>query len=184
MGDDPVGNHAGLASVLGELELLVVQDIYLTETAKLAHVVLPAASFVEKTRTVTNLERRLQRINQAEQPLMESRPDWEIITRLARAMGREMNYGSVADIMQEIKSLVPLYRDLGLGSCWQSDRSPLQGMDVDLSLSYDTVLKGEVITSGRLLFSSGTMTTRSKELATIRLDEGSRGTHEGISHTR
>jgi len=167
MGDDPVGNCAGLAPDFGELDFLVVQDIYLTETAKLADVVLPAASFVEKTGTVTNLERRLQRIHQSEQPLMESKPDWEIIRMLARTMGMEMNYGSVADIMREIKSTVPLYRDLGIGSCWQGSRSPLQGTDADLSLSSDTALKREVITSGRLLFSSGTMLTRSRELATI-----------------
>ena len=173
MGDDPVGSCPGLAAAFQELDFLAVQDIYLTETAKLAHVVLPAASFVEKRGTVTNLERRLQLIDEAEQPLGESKPDWEIITMLARRMGKDMNYGSAVDVLREIQATVPMYRNLGIGSCWQSDASPLQGSDVDLVLAAGAALNGEVITANRLLFSSGNMITRSMELATISRERGS-----------
>ncbi len=167
MGDDPVGSNPGLAPLLRSLELLIVQDIFLTETAKLADVVLPAASFFEKSGTLTNLERKLQRINRAELPFMESKPDWQIIQMLARSMDSPMNYASAGDIMKEIRSLIPLYRDLATGACWQRELSPLHGTNEDLSLSSGALAHQEVITSGRLLFSSGTMMTRSKEIATI-----------------
>jgi predicted molibdopterin-dependent oxidoreductase YjgC len=167
MGDDPVGSDPGLASILQRLEFLVVQDVFLTETAKLAHVVLPAASFVEKSGTITTIERRLRRISKAEEPLCESKPDWEIIQALARRMGFAMNYSSAAEIMKEIREVMPLYRDLPVGSCWPPERSPLHGTIAGLSLLSDTIMTGEVITAGRLLFSSGVMTTRSKEIESI-----------------
>ena len=167
MGDDPVGNSPEIASVLRKLDFLVVQDIFLTETAKIADVVFPAASFVEKTGTVTNLERRLGRIDKAEEPIGESRPDWQIIQALAQKMGASMNYGSSSSIMKEIKAVVPAYRDLVVGACWAKDLSPLHGTDTDLSLSSDSILKREVITAGRLLFSSGTMISRSTEIGSI-----------------
>jgi predicted molibdopterin-dependent oxidoreductase YjgC len=167
MGDDPVGNSPEIASVLGKLDFLVVQDIFLTETAKMADVVLPAASFVEKTGTVTNLERRLQRIDKAEEPLGESRPDWQIIQSLARKLDASMNYGTSSAIMKEIRAVVSMYKDLVVGACWPKELSPLHGTDTHLSLSADTFLKREVITANRLLFSSGTMISRSKEIGSI-----------------
>ena len=72
-----------------------------------------------------------------------------------------------ADILKEIRSTVTLYTDLALGGIWQREHSPLAGADVDLSLWSDTVMKNEVITSDRLLFSSGTMTGRSGEISTL-----------------
>ena len=163
MGSDP-----GLAQVLGKLEFLVVQDIFLTETAKLAHVVLPAAASAEKSGTFTNLERRLQQLSKAEEPLGESRPDWEIIQEVAKRMGGSMNYGGVGDILKEIRTAVPMYGDLAAGSCWASEKSPLAGTDEDLSLASDSIMQQEVITAERLLFSSGTSITHSHEVGTIR----------------
>jgi len=168
MGDDPAGSDPGLASILQKLEFLVVQDIFMTETAKLAHVVLPAAGSAEKAGTFTNLERRLQQLNRAEEPVGESRPDWEIIQDLAKKMGGSMNYGSVKDILKEIRSVVPFYSDLSVGACWAGEKSPLAGAADDLSLRSDSIMKQEVITAGRLLFSSGGMITRSHEIGTIR----------------
>jgi len=167
MGDDPAGSDKGLKDVLSKLEFLVVQDIFLTETAKLADVVLPASSIAEKIGTFTNLERRLQQLNRAEEPHGESRPDWDILHTLAKKMGSSMHYASPADILKEIRATVPLYTDLDAGSVWPRERSPLAGADVDLSLASDTVMKNDVITSDRLLFSSGTMITRSKEISTL-----------------
>jgi len=167
MGDDPVGNSPDIASVLEKLDFLVVQEIFLTETAKMADVVLPAASFIEKTGTVMNLERRLQRIDMAEEPIGESRPDWQIIQALAQKMGVSMNYGSSSAIMKEIRVVVAAYKDLAVGACWPKELSPLHGTDTDLSFSSDTILTREVITANRLLFSSGTMISRSKEIGSI-----------------
>jgi formate dehydrogenase major subunit/NADH-quinone oxidoreductase subunit G len=168
MGDDPAGSDPGLAAVLGKLEFLVVQDIFMTETAKLAHVVLPAAASAEKTGTFTNLERRLQQLGKAEEPVGESRPDWEIIQDVARRMGGSMNYEGVGDILKEIRTEVPMYAGLAAGSCWAGEKSPLAGTDEDLSLASDSIMKQEVITAERLLFSSGTSITRSHEIGTIR----------------
>jgi NADH-quinone oxidoreductase subunit G len=168
MGDDPVGSDPNLKQVFGKLEFLVVQDIFMTETAKLAHVVLPAAASAEKSGTFTNLERRLQQLNRAEEPVGESKPDWEIIREIAKKMGGSMHYASERDIMKEIRSVVPQYADLAVGACWSADKSPLARTDTDLSLTSNSIMNQEVITAERLLFSSGMSITRSKEIGTIR----------------
>ena len=168
MGDDPAGSDPNLKQALGKLEFLVVQDVFMTETAKLAHVVLPAAASAEKSGTFTNLERRLQQLNRAEEPVGESRPDWEIIKELAKKMGGSMPYASERDIMKEIRSVVPLYADLAVGACWAAAKSPLVNTYADLSLASDSIMKQEIITAERLLFSSGMTITRSKEIGTIK----------------
>ena len=168
MGDDPVGSDRHLREPLDKIEFLVVQDIFMTETAKIADVVLPAAASAEKTGTFTNLERRLQQLNKAEEPIGESRPDWEITQEIAKRMGGSMHYASSRDILVEIRSMVPMYRDLAVGACWQREQSPLNNTDTDLSLSSDSIMKQEVITGERLLFSSGGTITRSHEIGTIR----------------
>jgi NADH-quinone oxidoreductase subunit G len=168
MGDDPVGSDPNLQERLDKLEFLVVQDIFMTETAKIADVVLPAAASAEKTGTFTNLERRLQQLNKAEEPLGESRLDWEIIQDIAKRMGGSMHYASARDILKEIRSVVPLYAELAVGQCWPREKSPLINTDVDLSLTSDWIMKQELITAERLLFSSGVSITRSKEIGTIR----------------
>ena len=167
MGDDPVGSDPNLALPLKALEFLVVQDIFLTETAKLAQVVLPAAAFTEKSGTITSLERRLRRIAKVSEPVGESREDWQILQALAQRWGNEWNYAKADDILQEIRTTVPLYTGLAVDSRWQREQSPLAGTIADLSLRSPDVMPEEVITAGRLLFSSGTMTTRSRELANI-----------------
>ena len=115
-------------------------DEGIDQSAKLADVVLPACSWAEKSGTVTSLERRLQQISRAEEPLGESKPDWDIIQTLAKKMGSSMHYGTPADILNEIRSTVPLYTGLAVGGIWPRERSPLAGADVDLSLR-DRVLE-------------------------------------------
>ena len=102
---DPDANH--LSKALKNLELLVVQDIFLTETAQGADVVLPAAAFAEKDGTFTNTERRCMRIHKAVEPLGDALPDWEIICRLATAMGYAMNYGGPEEIFKEMAAVTP-----------------------------------------------------------------------------
>jgi hypothetical protein len=74
----------------------------------------------------------------------------------------------VRDIIAEIRSTVPLYADLAVGACWLRERSPIAGTDVDLSLASDLIMKKEVITAEKQLFSSGMTITRSHEIGTIK----------------
>ncbi len=114
VGENPVlsfPNSRLITEVLSSLDFLVVQDMFLTETAKLANVVLPAASFAEKEGTFTNFEGRVNRVRKAIKPIGESLPDWEIILRLADKMGSPMPYSSLQDVMSEIEELVPSYED-------------------------------------------------------------------------
>ncbi len=104
---DPDSHH--LIQALKALDFLVVQDIFLTETAQLADVVLPGASFAEKEGTFTNTERRVQRVRQAIIPLGESRPDWQILVDLATRMGLPMSYENPEAIFEEVRSLTPSY---------------------------------------------------------------------------
>lgn len=112
MGENPVladadANH--VVHALKELDFLVVQDIFLTETAELADVVLPAASFAEKDGTFSNTERRVQRVRKAIEPIGQAKADWEIVCLLATVMGYPMNYKSAAEIMTEIGKVTPAY---------------------------------------------------------------------------
>jgi len=104
---DPNSNHT--REVLAGLELLVVQDIFLTETCEYAHVVLPSASFAEKDGTFTNTERRVQRVRKALEPPGQARQDWEIICDLSTRLGYAMRYDEPSQIMDEIASLTPIY---------------------------------------------------------------------------
>ena len=104
---DPDVTHVEQA--LKALDFLVVQDIFLSETARLADVVLPAASFAEKDGTFTNTERRVQRVRKALPPPGEARPDWEILSDLARRMGYAMDYPDPSAVQDEIASLTPSY---------------------------------------------------------------------------
>jgi formate dehydrogenase (NADP+) alpha subunit len=112
MGENPMLSDPDLHHVrasLRSLSFLVVQDIFLTETAALAHVVLPGASAVEKDGTFTNTERRVQRIRKAIEPIGDSRPDWQIICDLATHLGYPMSYENPEKIMEEIASVTPSY---------------------------------------------------------------------------
>jgi formate dehydrogenase alpha subunit len=113
MGENPIlsdadANHTEKA--LKNLEFLVVQDLFLTETARLADVVLPAVSFAEKDGTFTNTERRIQRVRKAIEPVGHSRPDWQIICQLGRKMcDKDFDFEHPSEIMEEIASLTPSY---------------------------------------------------------------------------
>jgi NADH-quinone oxidoreductase subunit G len=110
MGADPASGatHAQLAR-LSELDLLVVQDMFLTPTAERATVVLPAVSQLEKDGTLTNTERCVQVVRQAMQPLPGAKADWEILRGLARALGLNWSYLGAADILKEIGRVTPIY---------------------------------------------------------------------------
>jgi formate dehydrogenase major subunit len=103
---DPDTHHVRAA--LSAMECVVVQDLFLNETAKYAHIFFPGTAFLEKDGTFTNAERRINRVR----PAMPSRTgiqEWEAVCRLATEMGYPMSYGSAADIMDEIAALTPTF---------------------------------------------------------------------------
>ena len=107
MVSDPDLNHA--EDCFKHLEFLVVQDIFLTETARMADVVLPSRCFAEKEGTFTNSERRVQRVRQAVPPPGEARYDWEILCDLADRMGHPMAYADSEAVFEEIRKVTPSY---------------------------------------------------------------------------
>lgn len=104
---DPNLNHSREA--LEKVEFLVVQDIFFTETAKYADVVLPGACFAEKNGTFTNTERRVQNVNKAVEPPGVALPDWQVFQKLANRMGYKSDFASAKEIMREINNLTPQY---------------------------------------------------------------------------
>lgn len=103
---DPDTHH--VESALKNLDLLVVQDLFLNETARYAHVFLPGTSFLEKDGTFTNAERRINRVRPVMAP-KQGKQEWQIICELATAMGYPMSYNSGAEIMDEIAKLTPTF---------------------------------------------------------------------------
>lgn len=128
MGENPVlsdPNAAHVRAALEKVELLVVQDIFMTETAELAHVVLPAASYLEKTGTFTNTERRVQMVNKVLDPLPGTRPDWEILADIIRHLGHKASYATSEEVFAELRQVVPSYAGMTYarlrreqGLCW------------------------------------------------------------------
>jgi formate dehydrogenase major subunit len=106
---DPNTQH--VAAALMAMECVVVQDLFLSETAKYAHVFLPGASFLEKDGTFTNAERRISRVRRVMPPLA-GYADWEVTQKLAQALGYPMNYASPKEIMDEIAALTPTFAGL------------------------------------------------------------------------
>jgi formate dehydrogenase alpha subunit len=193
---DPDARH--IKEALSKLEFLVVQDIFLTETAQLAHVVLPGASFAEKNGTFTNTERRVQRVRRAIAPLGTARPDWQIICEIARRMrSRGFEFATAADVMKEIADVTPSYGGISFarlenGSlqwpCPTEDHPGLQflhegmfsrGKGKFAALEYKPPKERPddtyplVLTTGRSLFHyhTGTMTRKSKGLNELKGEE-------------
>lgn len=110
MGENPLLSNPDTQhafEALKKLDLLVVQDLFLTETALLADVILPSGSFAEKDGTFTNTDRRVQRVKKALTPLGDAKPDLQIIMMLSNAMGYPMNYKTAAEVWSEYGRLWP-----------------------------------------------------------------------------
>ena len=115
IGENPVLSDADIGHVrkaIESLDFLVVQDIFLTETAELADVVLPAAAFAEKEGTFTNTERRVSRVRKAIDPPGEAKADGDIIMELSYRMGYEMKYSSIEELYEEIRQVTPSYKGI------------------------------------------------------------------------
>ena len=193
---DPDANN--VREALRTLEFLVVQDIFLSETAQLADVVLPSASAIEKDGTFTNTERRVQRVRKAIEPIANSRPDWFITCQLAQRMGgKGFDFENPSQIMDEIARLTPSYGGIsysrleGGGLQWPCPTPEHPGTPV-LHTQLFTRGKGRftpleyrpsaelpdkayplVLTTGRRLYHyhSGTMTRKVKGLNTLFKEE-------------
>jgi formate dehydrogenase alpha subunit len=116
VGENPLATlpkSFGVEEALSQLELLICQDPFLTETAHYAHVVFPACTFAEKDGTVTNQEGMVQFVRPALDPLGESALDWHIMAGLANGMGHSLPYETTQDIQTEIRKLLPGYYNLG-----------------------------------------------------------------------
>jgi predicted molibdopterin-dependent oxidoreductase YjgC len=115
MGDDPIRSlpdSQEAEKALAELQFLVVQDLFLSPVARLAHVVLPAAAFAERDGTFTSQERRVQRLRPAAPPPGEAREDWRILAEVSAALGKSLPYDSASRIFDEIASLLAIYGGL------------------------------------------------------------------------
>jgi formate dehydrogenase alpha subunit len=196
MGENPMLSDPNIDHVeegLGKLEFLVVQDIFLTETAQLADVVLPSACFAEKDGTFTNTGRRVQLLHKAVDPPGESKQDWEIICEISKRMGYSMLYTSPKKIMEEIARVTPSYGGITYqrlekeGLQWPCPNRKHPGTPI---LHKETFTRGKglftgvdykppkelpdkeypfTLTTGRLLyhFHTATMTRHSRPLSAI-----------------
>lgn len=112
MGEDFVQTEPNTQHViesLKALDLLVVQEIFMTDTARMAHVVLPASSFLEKSGTFTNGERRIQRVKKVVEPLSGTKPDGQIIVDIMNKMGYAQPDYDAAELLKEIAQIVPFF---------------------------------------------------------------------------
>ena len=119
---------------LANLEILICQDPFLTETAKLAHVIFPASTFAEKDGTVTNQEGKVQFLRPALDALGESVLDWHVMAGIANGLGSPMGYHTTQDIQQEIRKILPGYYNLGRPSIIEPQLGKYFGQDFDRSV--------------------------------------------------
>lgn len=169
-------------AALDRLELLVVQDPFLTDTARMAHAVLPACTTAEKDGTFTNLEGRVLRVREAIDPIGESLPDWHIMTALANALGCQWEYESQNDIQAEIMKLLPGYYNLGQPRkvVPKVDRYLSDGYAVDVAARYQTSAQSAgpknqrpfSLLMGQVLYHSGKLSTRAAGLIRIAPNTG------------
>jgi len=141
---DPNTQH--VASALSAMECIVVQDLFLNETAKYAHVFLPGSSFLEKDGTFTNAERRISRVSKV-MPAKAGYSDWEVTQLLANALGYAMKYSHPSEIMDEIASLTPTFHGVTfkkieqLGSVqWPCNDAAPEGTPI---MHIDTFVRGK-----------------------------------------
>ncbi len=181
VGENPLATLPASMEVraaLDRLELLVVQDPFLTETGHMAHVVLPASTYAEKDGTFTNLEGRVLRVRQAMDAIGEAVPDWHIMAALANGLGCQWEYESAHDIQAEIMKLLPGYYNLG------QPKKILPTADAYLSNGYAASVGGRYTTAeldgrrpftllmGQVLYHSGKLSTAAPGLIKIAPNTG------------
>ncbi|MFH0867902.1 MAG: formate dehydrogenase subunit alpha [Candidatus Woesearchaeota archaeon] len=201
IGENPIladANSKHVEKAIKKLDLFIVQDIFMTETAKLADVVLPATTFAEKDGTFTNTERRVQRVRKAIDPVGNSKSDWEITCMIAKKMGaRGFDFNDSSKIMDEIALVIPGYggisyeriEDIGLQWPCLDDKHPgtrylhkdkfTRGKGRFMPLKYKPSAELPdkdyplILTTDRSLyhFHTGTMTRKSSKLSALKKEE-------------
>jgi formate dehydrogenase major subunit len=139
MGEDPVQsdpNQNHIIAALKSMECVIVHDIFLNETSKYAHVILPGSSSLEKDGTFTNAERRISRVRKVVEPLAGYQ-DWEVTVKLMNAMGYDVSYAHAGEVLDELARLSPAYRGASfelldcVGSAqWPVDENAPEGTEV------------------------------------------------------
>ncbi|MBI4828086.1 MAG: molybdopterin-dependent oxidoreductase [Nitrospinae bacterium] len=197
MAMDPAATDPNLArarAAYSKLEFMAVMEIFMTDTAKLADVVFPAASFAEKEGTFTNAERRVQLFGKIIEPLKGTRPDWRILLDLAERMGAPMPFESPARIWDEVAELTPAFAGISHerlaregGLCWPCPAPDHPGTPVMYEVNFpnglarfsappasephespDTQYPFTLITGRRLAhYNNGSMTRRSRGLMRV-----------------
>ena len=185
---DPDSNH--VRKQMDKLDFLIVSELFMSETAKIADVVLPAASYAEKDGTFTATDRRIQRLYKALEPIGDAKPDWWIASQLSTKLGYQMNYSHPSEIMDEIAKVSPIYGGVNYkrleseGLRWPVPTAQHPGTPILHTINFSRGL-GKfhvvehrppaeepdeeyplILTTGRVLFHwhTGTMTRRSKTL--------------------
>ena len=175
-GGDPLLSYpdGGLVeSALTKTGLLIVQDAFMTGTARLADVVLPAATFAEEAGTFTNNEGKVQKLRPIRRPAYDSKPNAEIFTLVAQALGRDLGPDSPGEVFAEIARLVPSYRGLsrdGLGDDGSYTRTSGEGNGGDLddpSLAVARRANGLELVTGDSMFHSGYLSGNSRILGKL-----------------
>jgi NADH-quinone oxidoreductase subunit G len=180
MGADPASDCCKAGEVLGRIPFLIVQDLFMTDTASLAEVVLPAASFAETEGSFINLTGRLQVIRPAMRPPGQARADWWIITQLARRMvdgkqQRAWDFSGPADVLQEIAKVVPGYRGLDyarLGETgWQRTVPQAAARRSFVMVAADSMVPEAdyplTLVTGRLFYDRGTLLRCSERIQNL-----------------
>jgi NADH-quinone oxidoreductase subunit G len=132
MAADPAGDFAGGAEALRDASFVIVQDLFLTETAKLADVVFPAQAFIEREGTYTNGERRVQRLYKVLPALEGTRADWDIVSQVGRALGLDFDPRQPASVFEALASSAPGYQGLSYAvlAGFESQWPPVGGDDL------------------------------------------------------
>jgi predicted molibdopterin-dependent oxidoreductase YjgC len=180
MGADPAYDCRVAGDALGRIPFLVVQDLFMTEAASLAEVVLPAASFAETDGSYTNLTGRLQAIRAGMRPPGQARPDWWIIVQLARRMvdskrQRAWDFASPADVLSEIARVVPGYRGVDYARMkeigWQPPVKQPVPRRAFVRAELDTTSRNPeyplALLTGRLLYDRGMLLRRSEPIENL-----------------
>jgi predicted molibdopterin-dependent oxidoreductase YjgC len=133
VGRDPLpSSPAPVGKALEKISLLIVQDLFMTQTARMAHVVLPACSFVEKSGTFINLERRVQRLNPLRPPVGQSKSDFHIFQQLLRLLERPDPGSTTEAVFEEISRSLPHYKDIRDGEQWPKGTPYLYGNGIPM----------------------------------------------------
>ena len=174
MGANPATERPEWNANLDNTEFLVVQELFLTETAMKADVVLPAVSWAESDGTFTNVERRVQRAVKAiNNPDSKAAPDWMILEHLATMMGQKWHYSKVQEITAEIASTVPFYADMtwenigDQGSQWDAGAVRKEGKIGEAKQA--ALADGLSLVAGTVLYDGGNLFSQTKQMADVAL---------------